>query len=142
MVKAKQQKTVWSCVECGHCQSKWVGQCPQCNQWNSLHQEVALDPTPSRFSIVTPSKPVRIDEVQLEKTPRIHTHMVELDRLLGGGLVPGSLILVGGSRDRKIHFTFASLSRDCSPRSSGPLCLWGGISGSNIDACAQNRCLE
>ncbi len=96
-MKAKQQKTLWCCAECGHSQGRWTGQCPQCNQWNTLHEEIAMDLAPARFSAAAaPSKPVRIDEVLLEKTPRIQTHMIEFDRLLGGGIVPGSLILVGG----------------------------------------------
>lgn len=95
-MKAKQQKMVWCCAECGHAQPKWAGQCPQCSLWNTLHEEIAIDPIPARFIVTTPSKPVRIDEVQLEKMPRICTHMAEFDRLLGGGIVPGSLILVGG----------------------------------------------
>ncbi len=95
-MKGTKQKTVWCCAECGHSQNKWAGQCPQCSQWNTLHEEVALDKVPSRFSVTAPSKPVRIHEVELEKTPRVKTGMEELDRLLGGGIVPGSLTLVGG----------------------------------------------
>ena len=92
------EKTIWCCAECGHSQPKWAGQCTQCAKWNTLHEEVAFTDLPARFSTSStlPSKPVRIDEVQLEKTPRVRTNMAEFDRLLGGGIVPGSLILVGG----------------------------------------------
>jgi len=95
-MKVKEKKVVWCCAECGHSQLKWAGQCPQCSQWNTLHEEMALDEVPSRFTSSRLSKPVCIDEVQPEKTPRICTHLPELDRLLGGGVVPGSLTLVGG----------------------------------------------
>lgn len=91
------QKTIWCCVECGHSQSKWAGQCPQCGEWNTLHEEVEISQQIPRFGVKTEaSKPVRIDEVSLENTPRIQTQMLEFDRLLGGGIVPGSLTLVGG----------------------------------------------
>jgi len=90
------QKTVWCCVECGHSQSKWSGQCTQCGKWNTFHEEVSVKQISSRFSLSPPSKPIRIDEVQPEKTPRVQTYMAEFDRLLGGGIVPGSLSLVGG----------------------------------------------
>jgi DNA repair protein RadA/Sms len=93
-IVAVKQKTVWCCAECGHSQSKWAGQCSSCEKWNTFHEEVMVEKT--RFSASLPSKPVRIDEVQLEKTPRVRTHMAEFDRLLGGGIVPGSLSLVGG----------------------------------------------
>jgi DNA repair protein RadA/Sms len=87
-------RTVWCCAECGHSQAKWAGQCSQCGNWNTFHEEAA--PAPTRFAASYPTKPVRIDAVLLEKTPRIHTFMDEFDRLLGGGIVPGSLCLVGG----------------------------------------------
>lgn len=93
---ATKQKTIWCCAECGHSQLKWSGQCNQCEKWNTFHEEMAQPQVTPRFSTAPPSKPVRIDEVQLEKTPRVRTHMAELDRLLGGGIVPGSLTLVGG----------------------------------------------
>lgn len=91
------EKVIWCCAECGHSQPKWAGQCSQCGKWNSFHEELTVVQAPSRFSTTPqPAKPVRIDEVPLEKSPRVRTHMAEFDRLLGGGIVPGSLILVGG----------------------------------------------
>ncbi len=92
------QKVVWCCAECGHSQTKWSGQCAQCSKWNTFHEEISIESVSSRFSSASalPSKPVRVGEVQLEKTPRIQTQMGEFDRLLGGGIVPGSLMLVGG----------------------------------------------
>ena len=89
------QKSVWYCSECGNKQHKWSGQCPQCSQWNTFHEEVEI---PRRFTTQTvePSRPIRLKEVNLKKTPRILTQINEFDRLIGGGIVPGSLILVGG----------------------------------------------
>lgn len=91
------EKIIWCCTECGHSQPKWTGQCTQCGKWNTFHEELSFTDLAPRFSSApTPAKPVRIDEVPLEKTPRVRTQMAEFDRLLGGGIVPGSLILVGG----------------------------------------------
>ena len=91
-------KTVWSCIECGHTQAKWCGQCPQCSKWNTLQEEVDAKTVPSRYTVKLPSqkKPVRINQVSVQKTPRIPSKIGEFDRLLGGGIVPGSLTLVGG----------------------------------------------
>lgn len=94
---ATKQKSAWFCGECGHKQSKWSGQCPQCNQWNTLHEELIV-PTQTRFEAQTGSanKPMRIREVPIGETPRIKSGIQEFDRLIGGGIVPGSLSLVGG----------------------------------------------
>lgn len=90
------QKTIWCCADCGHTQPKWAGQCAQCKSWNTFHEEPDLIQTPPRFTSLIPSKPVRIEEVQIEESTRVKTSMEEFDRLLGGGIVPGSLSLVGG----------------------------------------------
>lgn len=90
-------KSVWHCQECGHKQMKWTGQCPTCNKWNCLTEEIE-SPARSRFeaALGRESKPMRLKEVPLHKTPRIFTQINEFDRLVGGGIVPGSLTLVGG----------------------------------------------
>ncbi len=95
---ATKQKNVWYCSDCGHKQSKWGGQCPQCSQWNTLHEEIEFSGSARRFEAqsTTSSRPLRLKEVNLNETPRIQTHIREFDRLIGGGLVPGSLNLVGG----------------------------------------------
>lgn len=91
------QKSLWSCVECGHSQSKWGGQCPLCKGWNSLKEEISTEQL-GRFEaeIGRQNKPMRLKEIPLHKTPRINTDLSEFNRLIGGGLVPGSLTLVGG----------------------------------------------
>lgn len=95
---AAKQKTVWYCGECGHKQTKWTGQCPQCSQWNTLHEELDIQNNAPRYSGKSPSgaKPVRLKEVAIGNTPRVQSGIEELDRLLGGGIVPGTLALVGG----------------------------------------------
>lgn len=92
------QKNAWYCSECGHKQLKWLGQCPSCHQWNTLHEELEMDSLPRRFEAQSAqaSRPIKLKEVKLHQTPRLSTHIQECDRLLGGGLVPGSLTLIGG----------------------------------------------
>lgn len=95
---AVKTKSVWYCGECGHKQFKWAGQCPMCQKWNSLAEEIELNHPKARFESSSPreNKPMRLKEVQLHKTPRIQTSLNEFNRLIGGGVVPGSLTLVGG----------------------------------------------
>lgn len=94
---AVKQKTFWSCRECGHKQAKWTGQCPTCHQWNCLLEEIDI-PLESRFEadMGKENKPMRLKEIPLHKTPRILSELTEFDRLIGGGIVSGSLSLVGG----------------------------------------------
>lgn len=95
---ATKQKSVWYCSECGNKQHKWSGQCSQCSQWNSFQEEIELAGAARRFESqpVSNSRPIRLKEVTIGETPRILTHIAEFDRLIGGGIVPGSLTLVGG----------------------------------------------
>lgn len=92
------QKSVWHCSECGQKQFKWIGQCPSCNQWNTFQEELEMSSLPRRFEAQSnqANRPVKINEVKLQETSRVLTHIGEFDRLLGGGIVPGSLTLVGG----------------------------------------------
>jgi DNA repair protein RadA/Sms len=92
-------KNVWYCSECGHKQPKWVGQCTQCFQWNTFQEEVEItSKTSSRFTIHSREnrRPLRLKEIAVQETPRITSKIQEFDRLVGGGIVPGSLTLVGG----------------------------------------------
>lgn len=95
---ATKQKSVWYCSDCGHKQLRWAGQCPQCSQWNTLQEEIELSGSAKRFEAqaTAASRPVRLKEVVLGNTPRILANINEFDRLIGGGIVPGSLTLVGG----------------------------------------------
>lgn len=92
------QKSAWYCSECGHKQTKWSGQCAQCISWNTLHEELELPPSSRRFEAqgVTPNRPIRLKEIVVGETARIETGIQEFDRLIGGGIVPGSFMLVGG----------------------------------------------
>jgi DNA repair protein RadA/Sms len=91
-------KAIYICRNCGADSPKWVGRCPSCNQWNTYVEErISTQKTSASAAYVTASaKPIRIDEIQPGKIERIPSGIGELDRLLGGGIVPGSLILIGG----------------------------------------------
>lgn len=95
---AVKQKNVWYCAECGHKQLKWAGQCPACSKWNTLAEEVEITGLQKRFEAQpkTANKPIRLRDISKSETPRIPSHITEFDRLIGGGIVPGSLSLVGG----------------------------------------------
>ncbi|NGX26807.1 MAG: DNA repair protein RadA [Chlamydiae bacterium] len=91
-------KTIWSCTECGHAQSKWTGSCTMCKNWNTFVEEVDAVQTTTRFAAASEkaAKPMRIREVKNVNFKRIKTGMEEFDRLMGGGIVTGSLTLIGG----------------------------------------------
>ena len=94
---AKGKKTVFFCQNCGHEEQKWLGQCPVCKEWNTFVEEkVSTGKRTAQEKTVRDAKIVPLTQVQTETEERIHTSMDELDRVLGGGIVPGSLILVGG----------------------------------------------
>jgi len=86
---------VFSCTECGAQAGKWLGRCPECNAWNSYKEETSPDPR-SRSDWSNAVTPMSIDEVGVDLTPRIQTDLRDFDRVLGGGIVPGGVILVGG----------------------------------------------
>ena len=94
--------TVHLCSDCGHSTARWHGQCPGCEAWNTLVEEpapaaVARGRGGAARSQATAGKPVRLADVSTERVPRLRTAIGELDRVLGGGIVPGSLVLLGGS---------------------------------------------
>ena len=91
------QKTVWFCSECGHKQMRWSGQCSQCSHWNTLHAEVEAPTESKHFASKShTNRPIKLKEVVYKENERILTGIQEFDKLVGGGIVPGSLNLVGG----------------------------------------------
>ncbi len=89
-------KTLYVCAECGGQTTKWQGQCPHCLAWNVLSETVA-EIKPRRFQALAASGKVqRLSEVQAREIPRIPTSLAEFDRVLGGGLVAGGVVLIGG----------------------------------------------
>ncbi len=101
MAKAK---TAYVCDVCGYDTPKWVGKCPSCGSWNTMKEFTVAPSSPSRAAAVvqqaglhrdTPH-PVPLSQIDAAEEPRLDTHDAELNRVLGGGIVPGSLILLGG----------------------------------------------
>lgn len=102
MAKAK---TVYICSDCGANSPKWIGKCPSCNAWNTYQEEVIQAPVSTRNKgswqdtdkkLKVSEKPKLLKDIQTNSYHRIKTQDDELDRVLGGGIVPGSVILVGG----------------------------------------------
>lgn len=90
------QKTIYACTECGGQTLKWQGQCPHCQAWNSLIETIA-EKSVSRFSPVSETDQVQnLSDIEAREEPRYPTGLEELDRVLGGGLVHGGVVLLGG----------------------------------------------
>src|SRR3954451_10579144 len=92
-------KTVFSCTACGRNEPRWLGQCPGCGAWSTLIEERVTNDDARATGQRRRSAPrsvVALSEVALEDSDRLKTGIPELDRVLGGGLVPGSLVLLGG----------------------------------------------
>ena len=99
MAKPK-EKSVWFCTECGNDSPKWEGRCPVCGSWNSMVEEKVKSTrqgaTKSPLGRTPESVPRKVSEIETVAEPRIHMPSEELNRVLGGGLVPGSMVLIGG----------------------------------------------
>ncbi len=99
MAKGK-SVSVYFCQNCGYESTKWMGQCPGCREWNTLVEEVvdkrALGKGKALGEDAAARRPVQLSQIAYEQEARISTEFTELDRVLGGGVVPGSLVLVGG----------------------------------------------
>lgn len=96
---AAKAKSVYICSECGFESAKWFGKCPGCGQWNTMNEEVR-ETAPAKASgsglSRSGARPVAIKEISTTEEARYHTGLTELDRVLGGGIVKGSLILISG----------------------------------------------
>ncbi len=93
---AKSKKNIFFCQNCGHEENKWLGQCPMCKEWNTFVEEAVVVSKSSSVKLAREAEVVALKHVETENEERIRTSIEELDRVLGGGIVPGSLILVGG----------------------------------------------
>ena len=95
------KKTMFVCQQCGYDAPKWLGRCPGCGQWNTMVEEVIQQEKDSRqqglnLGLSDKSRPVPITQVRVEDLPRITSGSGELDRVLGGGIIPGSMVLIVG----------------------------------------------
>lgn len=97
---AKTIKSAWFCSQCGAESPKWAGRCPECGAWNTMVEERVSTAKGASKSIgparMTKSKPRKVSEIEALDEPRIHMPSEELNRVLGGGLVAGSMVLIGG----------------------------------------------
>src|SRR3989339_237960 len=98
-MKKQKAKAVFVCRNCGHNSQKWLGKCPDCNEWNSFVEEsTVIKPESSNRRLTEFSSEVlELDKISISGTPRITTGIKEFDRILGGGIMPSSLVLLGGS---------------------------------------------
>jgi DNA repair protein RadA/Sms len=96
----KAPRPVFVCQECGGQQQKWLGRCPDCDAWNSLVEEQAVPPMAPvnhRYGLAAGSTPAKLyADIEISHTPRMSSGIDEFDRVLGGGIVPGALVLLGG----------------------------------------------
>ncbi len=97
--KMAKAKTIFVCNGCGYESAKWLGKCPACNEWNSFYEEKLVKDKDGAFlsdKKTKSSKPTVLNSVEGKEASRISTGVLELDRVLGGGMVKGSLVLLGG----------------------------------------------
>ena len=92
------QKSVYICQNCGASSPKWIGKCPSCQQWNTFVEEVVTNTIKPSSGVFQASevRPVKISDIKTDTVVRIDTNNTEFNRVLGGGIVPGSVILIGG----------------------------------------------
>lgn len=93
---AKGKKSIFFCQNCGHEENKWLGQCPMCKEWNTFVEETVSLTKGSSVKQAKEAEVVALRHIETDKEERTKTGIAELDRVLGGGIVPGSLVLVGG----------------------------------------------
>ncbi len=89
-------KVKFICSQCGYESLKWIGKCPQCHNWNSFIEEIIENSKTKHSTIVLKSKVEKITEINSSISKRMKTNIEEFDRVLGGGLIPGSVVLIGG----------------------------------------------
>jgi DNA repair protein RadA/Sms len=109
----KKAKTIYSCQTCGYQAPKWMGKCPDCSTWDSFVEErMVVSARPGKAGVISSAAtPVAIDSIQLDTEHRLHTNIQEFDRVLGGGLVFGTLILIGGGKSTLMLQALYGLAR-------------------------------
>lgn len=95
MAKGK-EKSVFFCQECGYESAKWLGRCPGCGQWNTFVEEIVSKQKNETVGLFPSTEPILLDHISSDDLLRINTGIHELDRVLGGGMVPGALVLLAG----------------------------------------------
>src|SRR5882757_7053039 len=132
----KQASTVFLCQNCGYESRKWLGKCPECGEWNSLVEErvVTTKKGAGRDGFrVREAKAIAYTEIESQDDKRISSGVTEFDRVLGGGIVPGTLVLLGGDpgigKSTLLLQVADRLGAQDSTRANGPKGTVGGTGG-------------
>src|SRR5437867_6776763 len=131
-------KTTFLCQACGHQSPRWLGRCPECGRWNSMKEERLAVAGKGRRAVLpdTSSKPTPIDAIEVVGEYRLRTGIGEFDRVLGGGVVPGSVVLIGGDpgigKSTLVLQALAALARSGAPRGAPMLYVSGEESPQQI----------
>ncbi len=147
-------RIIYHCRECGAESAKWAGQCPDCGQWNSLTESTAtVSEGINRFAGFAPASTVQtLNEVDISEVSRLSSGSAEFDRVLGGGFVPGSIVLIGGDpgigKSTLLLQYLSAISRDkpvlyvSGEESAEQIALRArrlGLPGDNLQVMAENR---
>ena len=104
------QTTVFVCSNCGNESSKWFGRCPVCNEWNTCYEEKVSNKSGGKLNSKKKATTIKLNDVKKQDIIRTKTGFEELDRVLGGGLVKGSLTLLRGRTGHwQVYFDFANM---------------------------------
>ncbi len=137
---AKAKTSAFFCKNCGYESSKWMGECPAYREWNTFVEELAREKhsvLPGKIKPATEAKPVPLSAIKTSDEERISTSMPELDRVLGGGVVKGSLVLVGGDPGIGKSTLLLQVCRNLSGQKSlfGTVCVRGRVPAADQTAC-------
>ena len=121
-------ENVYICSECGGNRQKWTGQCPSCKAWNTLVETVAETPSTHRFQSLAQTAPVlSLADIEATDVPRFATGIEEFDRVLGGGLVAGGVVLIGGDPGIGKSTLLLQALADIAARQTRAVCQRRGI---------------
>ena len=131
---AKGKKSIFFCQNCGHEEAKWLGQCPACKEWNTFVEE-RIDSGITKGTTVAAravheAKVVPLTEVTADDDTRSETGIKELDRVLGGGIVPGSLVLVRRSGNWKVNTFITGMPKNGTDEKD-PVYFRRGVAGTD-----------
>ena len=122
--------TIFVCSNCGNESQKWFGKCPACNEWNTCYEEKQVKQI-SKGKNKKTSTPTSLNNIKKDEIIRTGTGFEELDRVLGGGLVKGSLVLLRRrTRNRKIYINTSNM-RQSTRRRKSIICIWRRIGRAN-----------
>ncbi len=139
--------TIYVCQQCGAQSPRWMGRCPDCGEWNTLVETLAEPPPSAAATTLLPrTEPQRLADIAADGFARIHVPLAEFDRVLGGGLVPGSLVLIGGDpgigKSTLLLQTVALLARESALNGRPVLYVSGEESARQIKMRAQRLTLD